>query len=103
MPSSTISDVRLIGRNDPGFRAFVARERAERVARCIESGSFYSRYSSQEVELPENTVSKLPTSVGRVVESAVRQWLGCQIKLECNCILTWRERVNLERQRRYAE
>jgi hypothetical protein len=103
MPPSNISDVRLIGRDDPGFRAFVARERAERVARSLDNASLDTKSNVTAAELLEDTVSKLPTSVGRLVESAVRQWLGCRLKLECNCILTWRELVNLERRRRYAE
>jgi hypothetical protein len=103
MPSSNISDVRLIGQDDPGFRAFVARERAARAALSIENSTLESHKASHPQEAPQNSGQKSNGSVGRLVESAIRQWLGCRIKLEYNTILTWRERANSERRRHYAE
>jgi len=103
MPSSIISDVRLIGQHDQGFRAYVARERAARAALCIENSTTDSHIVSPVIAAPATTRSRPNVSVGRLVEGAIRQWLGCQIKSECNTVLTWREQADHARRRHYAE
>jgi len=103
MSSFNVSDVCLINPYDAAYRAFVARRRAEQAAMRLANKPVEDRQFSVPTGGPGTACSPAPP-VGRLVEKAIGQWIGCQIKLECNRILTWREQqMNFERRRRYAE
>lgn len=131
MQNTKIADVRLITPMDSGYRAFVSRKRAEKaalradrtaatrvdLAACASSPAGMAHPIIHPIEilhvdsqplLDSLTASATPQSqrrapLGKMVETAVCDWLGRQIKLECNRIITWRERTDFGWSRHYAE
>ena len=54
-------------------------------------------------DAPARPAARALPPVGKQVEKAVRQLLGCAHKLENKTVLTWREREDMQWERRYAE
>ncbi len=84
MSSFKVSDVCLINPYDAGYRAFVAHRRAEQAALRLANAPVEDRQLSLPMGAPAQVACRPTAPVGRLVEKAIGQWLGCQIKLECN-------------------